>query len=146
MIGKRKARRIRKAAGDERGAVLLLVVFLVAFSSLLVGTFLRSLTTDLQITSNLLSSTRALHVAEAGVEQAIASLRADSSWSDGFDQVDFPAGSGDRYSVAVDNQAAGVVITSTGVVNGFVRRLEVKVFVAGAAAPFPLRVLYWKEI
>jgi type II secretory pathway component PulK len=141
-----KMRRIRKTEGDERGTALLLVVFLVAFSSLLVGTFLRSLAADLQITNNLLSSTKALHVAEAGVEHAIASLRADSGWSDGLDQVDFPAGSGDSYTVTVNNQVPAVVVTSTGIVNGFVRRLEVRLFVAGATAPHLLRVLYWKEI
>jgi len=43
-----------RSGKNERGAVLLLLVFLVAFSSLLVGTLLRTLVSDLQIVNNLL--------------------------------------------------------------------------------------------
>jgi len=135
-----------RSGKNERGAVLLLLVFLVAFSSLLVGTLLRTLVSDLQIVNNLLFSTKALHVAEAGIDHAISSLRSDPGWDAGLSQVDFPAGEDGQYTVTIDNSAPMVVITSTGTVNGYARRLEVKVSVAGASAPFPLRVIYWKEV
>jgi type II secretory pathway component PulK len=138
--------RARQAGGDEKGAVLLLLVFLVAFSCLFVGTILRSLASDLQIVNNLLSSTKALHVAEAGIDHAISNLRSDRDWDTGLSQVDFPAGEGSQYTVVVANQAPVVIITSSGFVNGFSRTIEVRIFVAGESSPHPVRVMNWKEV
>lgn len=141
-----EANRTRSATTSRRGSVLLVTVFLIAFSALLVGGLLHSLTSDLQILKNHLYSTKALYVADAGIEDAIAALRSDYTWDAGFTQKAFPAGSSSYYTVTVVNTHPTVVLTSTGVVAGFERKIEAKVVIAETSAPYPMRGLYWKEI
>ena len=135
----------RQAPTHKKGSVLLVTVFLIAFGALLVGGLLLALTSDLQIVKNHLYSTKALYVADAGIEDAIAALRSDYTWDSGFTQKPFPAGSTSHYTVSVVNTHPTVVLTSTGVAAGLERTVEVKVIVAEMSAPYPTRVLYWKE-
>jgi cytochrome c biogenesis factor len=128
------------------GAVLLVVVFLVAFAALLVGGLLHALASDLQIVNNDLTSTQALYVADAGIEDAIAALRADYTWAAGFAQKAFPAGSSSHYTVAVANTHPTVVLTSTGVVSGYQRKVEVEIAISETSPPYPVLVVYWKEL
>lgn len=131
---------------DQRGAVLLMMVFLVTFSTLFVGALLRSHTSDLQIARNHIGSMKALFVADAGIEDAIAELRNNFSWSSGFSNKTFPAGSGSHYSVSVTNNHPKVVITSIGTADGFVRTIEIELNIVETTAPYPVRVIYWKEV
>ncbi len=87
-----EANRTHGAATGRTGSVLLITVFLIAFSALLVGGLLHALASDLQILRNHLYSTKALYVADAGIEDAIAALRSDYTWDSGFTQKTFPAG------------------------------------------------------
>lgn len=138
----REATRPRSRAGS----VLVVVIFLIAFSALLVGGLLHALTSDLQIVNNHLTSTKALYVADAGIEDAIEALRADYTWDTGFAQKEFPAGSGSHYTVVVANTHPTVVVTSTGVVAGFQRTVEVEISMSETSAPYPVRAVYWKEL
>lgn len=140
-----KANRRRKAATSRTGSALLVAVFLIAFSALLVGALLQALASDLQIVKNHLYSTKALYVADAGIEDAIAALRSDYTWDTGFNEKTFPAGSNSHYTVTVTNSHPTVVLTSRGVAAGFERKIEVKIAIAETSAPYPMRVLYWKE-
>jgi len=110
-----------------------------------VGGLLLALTSDLRIVKNHLYSSKALYVADAGIEEAIAALRSDYAWDIGFTQKAFPAGSSSHYTVTVANTHPVVVLTSTGVSVGFERTVEAKLIVAETSAPYPVRVLYWKE-
>jgi hypothetical protein len=135
----------RRAARSEAGSVLLLTVFAIAFATLLVGALLNAVGTDLQILRNHLGSTEALCVADAGVADAIAALRANFTWSAGFAAKEFPAGSGSTYTVTVVNTHPTVAITSTGLVRGYQRRIVANVFIAKTSAPYPIRVTGWRE-
>ncbi len=122
------------------------MVFLVAFSVLLVGALLRSQTSDLQISRNHISSMKALFVADAGVEDAIAELRDDYTWNTGFTGKVFPSGSTSSYTVEVTNNQPTVEILSTGMVNGYVRKIQVELTVGDSSSPYSIRVIYWKEL
>ena len=141
-----RAKRKQARITNRTGSVLLVTLFLIAFSSLLVGGLLHALTSDLQIVRNHATSTKALFVADAGIEDAIAALRANRAWDAGFTQKELPAGSGHHYTVRVVNNAPTAVITSTGVVSGFERRIEVRASVYGRSVPYSVRVMNWKEL
>ncbi|MBU0501881.1 MAG: hypothetical protein KJ811_01380, partial [Candidatus Margulisbacteria bacterium] len=59
---------------NRRGAALLLTVFLIAIGAILIIGFLELSLADLQIVRNHQYSTRALYIAEAGIEDAIYEL------------------------------------------------------------------------
>jgi hypothetical protein len=136
----------RDKVSGRRGAVLLLTVFAIAFVAVLITAFLQVSTTDLQIVRNHQYSTRALYVAEAGIEDAIYELRQDNTWDSGFTDKAF---GGDAYTVAVSNNYPIVVIDSTSTVDGgFQRQIQVQVTISGppSPTPYPVAVNYWKEI
>lgn len=134
------------ARTDQTGAVLLMMVFLVTFSTLFVGALLRSHTSDLQIARNHRASMKALFVADAGIEEAISKLRKNFNWRRGFSNKTFPAGSTSRFSVKVTNNHPSVVIRSTGTAEGFSRTIEIELNIVETTAPYPVRVIYWKEV
>lgn len=125
---------------------MLMTVFLIAFTALFASTLLNSIASDLQITGNLLATARALCVAEAGAERAIVELRQDFEWDDGYDEVEFPSGSGQTYTVEIENSHPTIVITSTGTAAGFERSIEVVVNLIETSSPYPLRVMSWREV
>lgn len=137
-------RRCVQKAQHEDGVVLLITVFLVAFSSLLVGGLLHSLTTDLQIAHNHLYSTKALYIADAGIEHALNELRNNPAPTWPHTET-FPAGSSSQFTVNVTGSAPTYVITSTGTAAGFQRVVEAQVRIGNPPAS-PARVLYWKEL
>lgn len=92
----------------RRGTVLLVVVFAAALMAVLVSGMLQTNVDDILITQNQIGAAQALAVAEAGLNDAMAELRADSSWQAGFSDKSFPGG-GDYTVVIQDSQ-----ITSTG--------------------------------
>ncbi len=139
-------KRMERNRSDQEGVILILMVFIVAMSTLFVGALLRSHTSDLQITRNHLNSMKALFVADAGIEDAISELRADFTWNAGFTDQIFPSGDSSKYTVSVVNNHPLVVITSTGEANGFIRNIEVELNIVESTAPYPVRVIYWKEV
>ncbi len=109
------------AAHRTRGAALLVCIFAMVIVSGLVVIALDVATTDMAITRNTLSLSKALYSADAGVQHALALLRADRTWRSGFPSpgVEFPPGSGSWYVVTVVDGVAGeVIVTSTGTVGG----------------------------
>ncbi len=96
-------------------------IFAMLIVSGLVVIALDVATTDMAITRNTLSLSKALYVADAGVQHALALLRADRTWRTGFPSpgVECPPGSGSWYVVTVTDGAGGeVIVTSTGTVGG----------------------------
>lgn len=105
----------------EAGSVLLVVVVLAALLAAVVAGHLQINTEEIQLMQNHTGGTEALAVAEAGLNDALARLRQDPSWRDGFMDKPFEAGS---YTVVVD----GSTITSTAVtLRGFVAKMEAEV-------------------
>ena len=107
--------------GRARGAALLVCIFAMVIVSSLVVLALDVETTEMAITRNTLSLSKALYAADAGIQHALAELRADRTWRTGFPDpgVEFPPGSGSTYVVTVaDGAGREVIVTSTGTVGG----------------------------
>jgi Tfp pilus assembly protein PilX len=131
------------------GVVLLMALYAITIMSLLFIGVLWLVTTDLQISTNYLYYEQALFLADAGIEDALTQLRQNHLWSAGFSNVEFPAGSGNYYTVTVTNNYPVVVLNSTGTVRtNFVRQVAASVNVTGppAASPYVVRVDYWREL
>ena len=137
---------------NQKGVVLLLTAFLILFMSIFVIGFLEVATTETEIMRNHSLSNNALYIAEAGIEDAIYTLRqaGNHHWDEGFTDKVFPAGSSSSYTVTVDNgDYPTIVITSTGTVSGtFQRQVEAEISISGppVAAPYPISINQWKEI
>lgn len=127
---------------SRRGAVLLMTVFIIALGAALIIGFLQISTTDLQIARNTQYSTRALYIAEAGIEDALYELVLNKLWNAGFTNKAF---AGDTYTVTiVNNHPNPSVIDSTSTAGGsFQRHLQVQVTISGSNPPV---INYWKEI
>ena len=106
----------RRRQHDQRGSVLLLVLFLMAFTTPVVLMMLDGHTTHTRCIHNHVQGMSALYIAQAGVHDAINELlQQDNTWRAGFTNRVFPAGSGHKYTVSVaDGDPGEIVITSTG--------------------------------
>ncbi len=106
---------------EEAGSVLLVVVVLAALLAAVVMGHLQINTEEIQLVQNHTGGAEALAIAEAGLNDALAQLRQDPSWRDGYADKPFAAGS---YTVVVD----GLTLTSTAVTSrGFVAKMEAEV-------------------
>ena len=119
------------------GSVLLIAVFAIAVVTALVGGMLAIATEQIQLLSNQTSSVQALQVAEAGINDAMASLRSNRAWNAGFTNKTFWIGS---YTVDVNNvNLPSVVIRSAGAANGYTARMTARVTV-GDISPYVVRM------
>jgi Tfp pilus assembly protein PilX len=118
----------------NNGSVLIMVVFVVALLSALVMGMLQMNTEEIQLMQNHIYTAEALAIAEAGLNDALAQIREDSSWADGFDDKPFNDG---FYDVTVD----GSTITATGTTSqGFVAEVEAEITVAASGPPYVIRI------
>jgi Tfp pilus assembly protein PilX len=118
----------------NNGTVLLLAVFIIALLSVMVMGMLEENTEETQLMSNHIFAAQALGTAEAGLNDALAEIRADSSWSAGYNNEPFNGGS---YSVVVN----GSTITSTGTsAEGFIAKVEADITVGSSGPPYLIRV------
>ncbi|MEN6425640.1 MAG: hypothetical protein ABFE13_09775 [Phycisphaerales bacterium] len=119
---------------NESGSVLLVVVALVALLAATVMGHLQVNAEEIQLMQNHLHGAQAMTLAEAGLNDALAQLRADADWQDGFVGKPFDGGS---YSVSVE----GSTITSTATTSeGFKVRLEADVTTAPDGPPYLIRI------
>lgn len=110
-----------------------MTVFVIALLSALVMGMLQMNTEEIQLVANQINAAKAIATAEAGLNDALAEIRADSSWSAGFTDKAFGGGS---YTVAV----SGSTLTSTGTsAQGFVARVEADITV-GSSSPYVVRI------
>ncbi|MEJ5259573.1 MAG: hypothetical protein WHS88_05215 [Anaerohalosphaeraceae bacterium] len=119
------------------GSVLLIVVFLLALTAALVIGMLHLTTQELLQVSNHREMTRALAVAEAGLNDAIAAIRQDISWKSGFANKPFFE---DSYSVSVAGSPPLITIESIGrTAAGYQARLVAEVR-TGLSSPYPVSI------
>ncbi|MCP4452175.1 MAG: hypothetical protein GY809_11985 [Planctomycetes bacterium] len=90
----------------HKGVALLLTVFVVALLAAVVIGLLQLCTQDTQMMGNHVHAAEALAVAQAGLNDAFAEIRADSSWSAGFTDKAFDGGS---YTVLVRDDSTDSV-------------------------------------
>jgi Tfp pilus assembly protein PilX len=118
----------------RRGAVLIMVVFVIAIISAIVIGMAEVNTEEIQLAQNHVYMAQALATAEAGLNAAFAQLRARSDWVAGFSGEPFNGGS---YSVTVN----GSTIRATGTTSqGFVAAMEADVTVSPGGPPYAVTI------
>lgn len=118
----------RKRLQSERGAILVLVLFLMAMTTPLVCLMLESHASHIRCAHNNVEGMMALYVAQAGIHDAVNELLQDADWRDGFTDKVFPAGAGNTYTVTVEDGESGIDVTSTGTAaSGFTKTVTMTV-------------------
>lgn len=121
----------------NNGTVLVMSVFIVALLSAVVIGMLQMITEEIQLMRNQIYSVQAVAVAEAGLNDAFAEIRADSNWATGFTDKTFDGGS---YTVAVTGSLPNLTIESTGTTaQGFVARVAADATI-GTGSPHIIRI------
>ena len=117
---------------------MLMVVLLAALLAAVVMGRLQVSTEEIQVMRNHIWGAEALATAEAGVNDALAHMRRDSSWSRGFAGKPFNGGS---YTVVVN----GSTIRSTAITErGFVATVEARITAAADGPPYSIRIDEWR--
>jgi Tfp pilus assembly protein PilX len=126
-----------KTKRKNNGSALLITVFAVALLSAITIGILQINTEEIQLMHNQICAAEALVTAEAGLNDAFAEIRADSSWTTGFTDKAFNGGS---YTAAVTGILPNRTITSTGASSqGFASRVEADITV-GSTSPYIIRI------
>ncbi len=126
-----------KARIKNNGSVFLMVIFAIALLTVLVTGILQMNTEEIQIMRNQIYAAEALAIAEAGLNDAFAEIRADDDWDDGFGDKLFAGGS---YDVDVDGDLPNLTIVSEGTSSqDFVARIAADITV-GSIAPYAIRI------
>ena len=120
------------------GSVFLMTVFVIALLTALTMGMLQMNTEEVQLMRNQIYAAQALGVAEAGLNDAFAEIRADSSWAVGFFGEPFNSGS---YTVDVSGVLPNLTIESEGISSqGFVARIAADITVGSNGPPYVIRI------
>jgi Tfp pilus assembly protein PilX len=126
-----------KARLINNGSVLLITIFVVALLSAITIGILQVNTEEIQLMRNQIRAAEALATAEAGLNDAFAEIRADSTWTTGFTDKAF---NDDSYTVTVTGSLPNRTITSTGTSSqGFVAKVEADITV-GNSSPYLIAI------
>ena len=127
-----------KVERTSNGSALLLAVFAIALLAAVIMGMLQMNTEEIQLMQNQVWAAQAFAVAEAGLNDALAQIRTDREWDDGFDGKLFEGGS---YTVSVTGSLPDPTIESTGTSSqGFVARVEADVTVDSTGPPYVIRI------
>jgi Tfp pilus assembly protein PilX len=122
----------------NNGSVFLMTVFVIALLTVLTMGMLQMNTEELQLMRNQIYAAQALATSEAGLNDAFAEIRADSSWAVGF--IDEPFNSG-SYTVNVNGVLPNLTIESEGSSSqGFVARISADITVGSNGPPHVIRI------
>lgn len=121
---------------NKNGSVLLVVVFAVALLTTLVTGILQMNTEELMLMQNQVNAVETLEIANAGLNDAFAELRNDSSWNSGFTDKSFSDGT---YTVTVSGTLPSLTVESTSVLSGFTTRIAADLTVS-SVSPHILRI------
>jgi Tfp pilus assembly protein PilX len=127
-----------KTGQKNNGSVFLMTVFVIALLAALTMGMLQMNTEEVQLMRNQIYAVQALCVAEAGLNDAFAEIRADDQWNDGFDNKSFAGGS---YTVNVNDELPNLMIESEGTSSqGFVARMAADITVGTSGPPYVIRI------
>lgn len=122
----------------NNGSVLLIVVFAIAMLFALTIGILEMHTEEIQLVQNQVCAVQAIAVAEAGLNDAFAEIRNDSSWTTGFADKSFS--SYGTYTVTYEGSLPDPNITSVGTTSqGFSARVEADITI-GNSSPYVIRI------
>jgi len=129
-----------KMIRKNNGSVLLIAVFAISLMSVLTIGIVEMHTEEVQLMQNQVNAVQALAVAEAGLNDAFAQIRASSSWTpDGsYTNKSFP-GYG-TYTVTREGSLPDPNITSVGTTSlGFKARVKADITI-GNSSPYVIRI------
>ncbi len=107
------------------GAALLMAIFVMTVTTMLVLMICDTQTIQYAALRNTIDYDRARYLAEAGVQHALALLETNIDWRGTIANTEYPAGSGEYYTVTVSTgTGASVSISSTGIARDFSRTLN----------------------
>ena len=124
----------------QNGSVLLIVVFTIVLLSVLVIGMLQMNTEEIQLMRNQIYTAQALAVAEAGLNDAFARIRAASSWTPdaSYTNKSFP-GYG-TYTVTYEGSLPDPNIISEGTTSqDYKTRVKADITV-GSSSPYAIRI------
>ena len=126
-----------KTKQRNNGAVFLVIIFAIALMATITVGIMVMTTEELQLMQNQLYAAHAVATAEAGLNDAFAEIRSDSSWTTGFTGKSFNGGT---YDVVVNGSLPNRTIISTGTsAQGYVAEVNAVVMV-GSSSPYPIRI------
>jgi len=130
-------RNIMKKEKRNNGTVFLVVVFAIALLATITVGILVMTTEEAQLMQNQLYGADAMCIAEAGLNDAFAQIRADSSWMTGFSGKPFNGGS---YTVTVSGALPNRTIVSTASSSqGYAANMKADVTI-GTSLPYVIRI------
>jgi len=124
------------------GSVLVMAVFVIALVSALVIGILQINMEEIWLTQHRLYAAQATAVAEAGLNDALAQIRQDVSWTDGFSNKALAAEGGfegGHYSVDVNSNTLTVTADTNAWV-GYTATLEAQITVSDGNSPHIIRI------
>jgi Tfp pilus assembly protein PilX len=121
----------------NNGSVMLIAIFTIALLSAIVIGMLEMNTEELQLMRNQIFAAHAITVAEAGLNDALAEIRSDNTWTTGFTDKSFNGG---LYTVTVAGSLPNRTVTSNSTSSeGFAARVEADLTV-GDSSPYVIRI------
>jgi len=112
-----------------------MAVLVVAISLILVLAFMDAAAIEFSLAGGQERYTKALGVADAGLADAVARLADGETTANAtLSDVEFPAGSGYRYSTTISGTGPSYTITAVGRASDIARAVEVDVYIEGAKA------------
>jgi Tfp pilus assembly protein PilX len=128
------------------GVILIATLFTALLMAVFLIGFIGVTTVDLNVSINHVETLQAYYIAEAGVARAIADIRENGLNNRNWNNITFPSGSSDEYTVTVDKSSGLIESSGQTAPLGFTRALEVSVSVSGSSAPYSVHILEWKEV
>ena len=125
-----------KKKSNRNGSVLLIAVFAIALLSTLVAGILQANTEELMVMQNQVNATQAIAIANAGLNDAFAQLRSDSSWDTGFNGKSFTNGS---YTVVVSGSLPLLTVESAASSNGYAAKVAADIKVS-SSSPYVIQI------
>jgi Tfp pilus assembly protein PilX len=127
-----------KNKNRKKGSVLLVSVFVaVLFATMVIG-MMQLNTEEAMLAGNYIELTKAIAIAEAGLNDAYYCIRQDRNWSTGFTNKAF---AGSTYSVTIAGSLPNRSLVSTGTTGaGYKARVDADITV-GTSAPYSVRII-----
>lgn len=125
----------------KKGSVLVITVFVIAMLSTLIAGMLQMDISEIQLAQHRVYAAQAQALAEAALNEAMAEIRQDSSWTTGFDDKQMSAETkfgGGQYSVDVNDTTLSITASVTSW-DGYTATMEAEVTV-GATSPHIIRI------
>jgi Tfp pilus assembly protein PilX len=122
------------------GSVLLVIIFAIALMTMITVGILQMTTEELMLMQNQLYAAQAIEVAEAGLNDAFAQIRTNSSWTPDASYTHKSFTGYGSYTVTLTGTLPTRTITSEGTSSqGYLARLAANVTV-GTGSPHVIRI------